>query len=121
MYTIRTKAHLMWYIAKNTRRPAIARAIEDGGTEHLGFFSNISKDWSKVAGYITKIIGKEQVWYLGTFLNNREWSIYRLDRDDIDWASWEGDKPKTRNKLVSGDNPERYVELKNEAKLHTAE
>ena len=110
MYTIRSKNDLINFIASHPKiRPAIRRAVENGGYENLGGF----KYPGRQGHWCVRLNGVVQEWFVVVYYNlgHKDFSVRELYTPP-EWKYWDGDS--SENPLYQGDNPEKYRELKNE-------
>lgn len=115
--TIHGREQLLSLIAKRIVFVYIKRAIQDGPVEHLGGFAPVDPD-DIHKGWIVKITtrSKREV-FIAVEADDIE-KTYRVKvLEEVCWRNWIGDK-YYKNVLYSsadlftGDNPEQYVELK---------
>lgn len=112
MTHIRTRNELMEFLEDNAPSPSVARAMQNGSTLLLGAFGKMS--------YTGKLCWIVQV----TSTHNKTWYIAILEGfthnfrchfiNEPSWRYWIGDV--NDGELNTGDDPEEFRRLKNEAK-----
>lgn len=115
--TIHGREQLLSLIAKRIVFVYIKRAIQDGPIEHLGGFSPVDPD-DIHKGWIVKITtrSKREV-FIAVEADDIE-KTYRVKvLEEVCWRNWIGDKYYknvlySNDGLFTGDNPEQYIELK---------
>lgn len=115
MIHFQSKDNIIDWLIENCPRPAIERALIDGRIEFLGGFDPIPP--SILSGWILIV----------SSVYNKQWNVAILANDikhiyeiriikSIPWENWVGKNHCNNcgfyNKLFSGDNPERYKELR---------
>ena len=101
---------LIRWLAKNCTRKAVVRAMDEGSVELLGVFARLSpKSESGWLVQVTSNTGK--IWNVEVIPRHKRVAIFMSDLKPP-WERWIG---SDSNPLYSGDNPEEYARLRDEA------
>jgi len=112
MIHFQSKENIIDWLIDNCPRPAIERALIDGRVEFLGGFDQIPP--STLPGWIVRVVSiYSKQWNVAILANNIK-HIYEIRIiKSIPWKNWMGElNGIMRNKLFSGDYPQKYKELK---------
>ena len=105
------KTELILWLDGHAPSRTIRRAIWNGSLELLGGFSKIPP--SNYPGWIIKLTTRYGKKYLVAIICNYDkLKQYCMIIDSVPWELWDG-KPG-RKSIYEGDNPEKYMRLKNE-------
>ena len=104
--------HIVSWLGQNCVRKAICRALNEGQVEFFGGFNPIPP--TTRPGWIMRITSAHgRTWYVAVIMYDCRYGIRILK--DIPWSSWVGTNfwdDEFRTRLHSGDNPEKYLELR---------
>ncbi len=124
MERLRTRNEIMAWLEEHAPYPSIRRAVVEGTTELLGVFNKMSP--TGTTAWIVKVISKyDKVWYVAIIPDSFHHCFRCHATNEPSWEYWAGDLPNLNQHIVNekldtplymGDNPEKYKELKNEAK-----
>lgn len=116
MTHFQTEKDVINWLIDNCPRPAIERALTDGRVEYLGGFNPIPP--STLPGWIVKITSVyDKQWIVAILADSIKHRYEIRIIKTVPWKNWMGTDPffghkKFMSKLFSGDNPERYKELR---------
>lgn len=116
MIHFQSKDQIIDWLMDNCPRPAIVRALEYDMVEFLGGFNPIPP--STLPGWILKITSVyETQWIVAVLANDLTHKYEIRIIKSVPWENWVGTDPFTNHRtfrieLFSGDNPEKYKEMR---------